>query len=125
MGLVVADRAPPRPREGLSHQLCEADQVGENHVQFDLWPTDEQPDRSDVFRKESKNKPKPNFILNFRPMRTYFQEEAAIFTTNVIHQWKAPVKPGFWRLFLRTTHEYLNLDSRSIEIWYQKSGTSK
>jgi hypothetical protein len=35
------------------------------------------PDQSVVFRKETKNQPKWTSILNFRPLRTHFEEEAA------------------------------------------------
>jgi hypothetical protein len=40
------------------------------------------PDGSDVFREESKNQPKQKFILNFRPLRACFEEEAATSTTS-------------------------------------------
>ncbi len=92
-------------------------------------------------------------FLNFRPLRRYFEEEAAIFTTSAIHQWKALVcvfhfiltKPqptggtchgpdqlrsvGLWaceaRLLtlLHISDEYLNLIRRSTEIWYQNRRT--
>jgi hypothetical protein len=51
--------------------------------------------RADVFRKEPQDRQKQPFILNFIPLRTNFEEEAAIFTTSAIHQWKALVKPEF------------------------------
>jgi hypothetical protein len=34
-------------------------------------------------------------ILNFRPLRAYFEEEEVTSTTSVIHHWKALVKPEF------------------------------
>jgi hypothetical protein len=39
-----------------------------------------QPDPSDEFRKEPENQPKQRLILNFRPLRAYFEEEAATST---------------------------------------------
>jgi hypothetical protein len=48
--------------------------------------------------KETKNQLKQTSILNFRPLRPYFEEEAATSTTSVIHQWKALVKPKTWAL---------------------------
>jgi hypothetical protein len=53
------------------------------------------PDRSVVFWKEKQNQPKQTSILNFRPPLTYFEEEAATYTTSIIHQWKTLVKPEF------------------------------
>jgi hypothetical protein len=45
--------------------------------------------------KTPENQPKQKSILNFRPLRTRFEEEAAISTPSVIHPWKALVKPEF------------------------------
>ena len=70
-----------------------------------------------VFRKESKNQ---NFILNFRPLRTYFEEEAATSTTSAMHQWKALVKPAFDHQITEFDHEYLILITRFTEILVPK-----
>ena len=48
-------------------------------------------DRSVIFWKEAQDQPKLTIILNFQPLRTNFEEEAAISTPSVIHQWKALV----------------------------------
>ena len=37
-----------------------------------------EPDRTDLFRKDTKNQPKQTFNLNFRPLRAYFEEEGRI-----------------------------------------------
>ena len=44
-----------------------------------------------IFWKEAQDQPKLTIILNFQPLRTNFEEEAAISSPSVIHQWKALV----------------------------------
>ena len=61
--------------------------------------------------------------LNFQPLRTYFEEEAATSTPRVIHRWKGLVKPDFWAHYPRTAEEYLILGTRPTEYWYQNRST--
>jgi len=44
-------------------------------------------------RSESKNQKNQTYILNFRPLRTYFEDEAATSTPSVIQQWIAHTYP--------------------------------
>jgi hypothetical protein len=79
-----------------------------------------EPDRTDVFRKETQNQLKQTFNLKFRLLRAYFEEEAATSTTSVIHQWKALVKPEFWSPLSDFCHQYLTFATRPIEILVPK-----
>ena len=57
---------------------------------------------------------------NLRPLRTYFEEEAATSTTSAIHQGKALVKPDFDHQIPDFDNEYLILTTRSTEILVPK-----
>ena len=52
-------------------------------------------DRADGFRKDAQDKPKQASISNFRPLQTYFEEEAATSATSVMNPWKALVEGKF------------------------------
>ena len=82
-----------------------------------------EPDQADVFRKDTTEPTETDINLNFRPLRPYFEEEAATSTTSAIHQRKARVKPEFEAPLPEFSHQYPNLATRSTEIWYQNRHT--
>jgi hypothetical protein len=73
-----------------------------------------------VFRKEPQDRQKQTFILNFIPLRTYFEDEAVISTPSAIQQWLALVKPEFDHQIPEFDHKYLILTTRSTEILVPK-----